>query len=127
MTSLTSPHAIIGEPEVVEDASTTSGIETSAAWLDLKAAVIELQTCQVKDGSIPDAAVHPAARVLVGRITDAILRLAPCFPSDGTYLETAIADFGRWSDEGFGVPDFYDSLVAFRPELARGHGIRHLV
>ena len=50
--------AIIGEPEVLED---------SAAWLDLKAAAVELQGSQTTDGSIPDAALHAQARGLVER------------------------------------------------------------
>src|SRR5688572_7654990 len=124
MTSLTSPNSIVGEPEVVEDASTA---ETSAAWLDLKAAVTELQTYQMKDGSIPDSAAHQRARNLVGRITADILHLAPAFPSDSTYLETLVVDFEKWADGGFGVPDFYDSLVAFAPAQRRDDGLRHLV
>src|SRR3954467_15686617 len=124
MTSLTSPSTIIGEPEVVEDASTA---ETSSAWLDLKAAVAELQTCQMKGGSLPDAAAHQQARALVARITADILHLAPAFPSDGTYLTTLVADFEKWAADDFRVPDFYDSLVAFRPELHRENGLRHLV
>src|SRR5690606_19611502 len=37
------------------------------------------------------------------------------------------ADLARWADGGFGVPDFHDSLVAFRPERHRVDGIRHIV
>jgi len=48
--------SIVGEPEVVEDASVA---EKSVAWLDLKAAAIALAEYQVKDGSIPDAANRP--------------------------------------------------------------------
>ncbi len=38
-----------------------------------------------------------------------------------------MADFDRWKDTGFGVPDFLDSLVAFQPQEHRVDGIRHLV
>jgi hypothetical protein len=115
---------IIGEPEVVEDASTA---ETSAAWLDLKAAVIALQPLQIQDGSIPKKGDHAAATELVGRITRGIRALAPAFLHDAAYLEAAIADFDRWIAAGFGVPDFYDALVAFAPAADRVDKKRHLV
>jgi hypothetical protein len=124
MTSLTSPNSIVGEPEVVED---VSAIENSAAWLDLKAAVEELQRYQMKDGSISDAAHHQRSRELIETIRRAILQMAPAFPSDSTYLETLVVDFERWADGGFEVPDFYDSLVAFNPAQRREDGLRHLV
>ncbi|MGP3535907.1 DUF6421 family protein [Microbacterium sp. RD1] len=118
--------AIVGEPEVVEDGR-ASGAERSAAWLSLKAAATDLQGLQAQDGSVPDAADHARARELVGAITAAIAELAPLFPHDAAYLQTSVADFRRWEDEGFGVPDFLDSLVAFRPQEHRVDGIRHLV
>ncbi len=140
--SLTTPvrtKSIVGEPEVVEDAlpldasktdSSTldaDNIETSAAWLDLKAAAIALQAHQIKDGSIPDAAAHPESRELVARIRRGILDLAPAFPHDAEYLDALDADFARWQGEGFGIPDFHDALVAFHPERHRVDGLRHLV
>ena len=102
-------------------------VATSAAWLDLKAAVVALQPLQVHDGSIPEAADHAEARALVERIVAGIHELSPVFPHDAAYLETLRADFDRWTDQGFGVPDFYDSLVAFHPESHRENGLRHLV
>jgi hypothetical protein len=135
--------SIVGEPEVVEDATAVSAvsataaaaaaiIEQSPAWLDLKAAAIELASYQIKDGSIPDEAAHQRSRELVARIRHAILEMAPVFPHDAEYLAALDADFAEWeagSDEtpAFGIPDFYDSLVAFRPELHRVDGLRHLV
>ncbi|MEQ1736569.1 MAG: DUF6421 family protein [Rhodoglobus sp.] len=125
MTTLTqATTSIIGEPEVVEDASTA---EKSAAWLDLKAAVIALQPMQTQDGSIPKKADHAAAKKLVARITAGIRALAPAFPHDAAYLAALPGDFDRWAAEGFGVPDFYDSLVAFAPADARVDKKRHLV
>jgi hypothetical protein len=100
---------------------------TSPAWLDLKAAVAELQPLQVHDGSIADPASHAAARDLVDRVTAGIHELAPLFPHDAEYLEAVVADLDRWAAQGFGVPDFFDSLVAFHPELHRENGLRHLV
>ncbi|MFY9712491.1 MAG: DUF6421 family protein [Microbacterium sp.] len=128
--SLTTTHtnAFIGEPEVVEDASLA---EASAAWIQLKDAAIAIRELQVKDGSIPDAstgsATHEKARELVAVITAGIRALAPAFPHDADYLTASVADFDRWVSEDFGVPDFYDSLVAFQPQLHRVDGIRHLV
>ena len=116
--------SIVGEPEVVEDASTA---ETCAAWLDLKAAAIALAEFQMKDGSIPDAASHAQSRDLVARIRADILHLAPAFPHDAEYLAALDADFERWQADGFGVPDFLDSLQAFQPQQHRIDGLQHLV
>jgi hypothetical protein len=121
-------HAIIGEPEVVEDARELAvGVEISPAWLSLKAAATGLQTLQVQDGSVPDAANHAVARELVTTIVEAIGELRPCFPHDDAYLVAAVRDFERWADGAFGVPDFLDSLVAFQPQQHRIDGLRHLV
>lgn len=116
--------AIVGEPEVVEDASIA---ERSAAWAQLKDAAIAIREMQIKDGSIPDAGHHAAARELVGAITAAIRALTPAFPHDAEYLAASVVDFDRWVSEDFGVPDFLDSLVAFQPQQNRVDGIRHLV
>ena len=120
--------AVVGEPEVVEDASI---VENSAAWAQLKQAAIAIRELQIKDGSIPGASTSSAtldqATALVGEITAAIRALAPAFPHDAEYLSASIADFERWAAEGFGVPDFLDSLVAFQPQQHRVDGIRHLV
>ncbi|BDZ49426.1 hypothetical protein GCM10025867_16670 [Frondihabitans sucicola] len=113
--------AIIGEPEVVED------VATSAPWLDLKAAATALQALQVQDGSVPEAADRNAAEALVSRITRAIEILTPSFAHDHDYLAQCVVDFDRWAGSGFGVPDFYDSLVAFHPQRERVDGLRHLV
>ncbi|MFC9983772.1 DUF6421 family protein [Microbacterium keratanolyticum] len=116
--------SVIGEPEVVEDASTA---ENTSAWAQLKSAAVALRDLQSADGSIPDAALHPAATELVAALTAGIRALAPAFPHDSAYLNASIVDFDRWVAEGFGVPDFYDSLVAFQPQQHRVDGIRHLV
>lgn len=120
---------IIGEPEVVEDASTVGAdaVEDSAEWLSLKAAAIALQGLQADDGSIPDASHHPSASAHVATITTAIEKLAPRFPTDAAYLAASVADFDTWRAGGFGIPDFLDSLVAFQPQQHRVDGARHLV
>jgi len=129
--------AIVGEPEVVEDraalvleradAERLARIESDPAWLALKAAAIALQADQIKDGSIPDAARHDDARAAVETITASIADLVPLFPHDAAYLDALRADFARWVDGGFGVPDFLDSLVAFQPQQHRVDGLRHLI
>lgn len=120
--------AIVGEPEVVEDArASADGIENAPAWRSLKAAATALRMLQVKDGSVPEASDQPAAREHVAAITAAIDELRPRFPHDDAYLAASIRDFQRWVDGGFGVPDFLDSLVAFQPQQHRVDGIRHLV
>ncbi|GEK85349.1 DUF6421 family protein [Microbacterium aerolatum] len=116
--------AIIGEPEVVEDAATA---ESSAAWRMLKDAAIALRELQIKDGSIPSAEDHSEARTHVAAITAGIRALAPAFPHDAEYLAASVADFERWASGGFEAPDFLDSLMAFQPQQHRIDGIRHLV
>lgn len=116
--------AIIGEPEVVEDAARA---EQSDAWRMLKSAALELREMQVKDGSIPSASHHASAGEHVAAIIAGIRALAPAFPHDAEYLAASVSDFERWASEGFGVPDFLDSLVAFQPQRHRVDGIRHLV
>ena len=126
-----STQVIVGEPEVVEDARrqapVAEPVEASAAWLSVKAAAVAIQGLQTHDGSIPDAAAHEEARAHVARIVAGIGALAPAFPHDAEYLAASVRDFERWAGEGFGVPDFLDSLVAFQPQQQRVDGIRHLV
>ncbi len=111
-------NALIGEPEVLEDV---------AAWHRLKSAVEELQTVQIQDGSVPLVEDHQRARQLVEVITAGILSFREVLPHDAAYLGASARDFDRWATEGFGIPDFYDSLLAFQPQLHRIDGLRHLV
>ncbi len=125
-----SAQVIVGEPEVVEDASL---VETSDAWLRLKDAATALQSLQEQDGSIvADPATasgnpHDEARALVAQIVASIRALTPAFPHDADYLAASVRDFERWVAEGFGIPDFLDSLQAFQPQQHRMDGLRHLV
>jgi hypothetical protein len=108
-------------------AARVENIATDDAWLALKSAATRIQALQLKDGSIPDAADHADARAAVATIVESIAELAPLFPHDAEYLATLQLDFQRWVDAGFGVPDFYDALVAFQPQRHRVDGLRHLV
>lgn len=118
--------AVVGEPEVVED-TLARNAEDTASWRALKDAAIALQGIQAQDGSVPEPADHADARAYVQTIVEAIRALSPWFPHDAEYLAASAHDFERWADGGFGVPDFYDSLVAFQPQEHREDGIRHLV
>lgn len=102
-------------------------VELDPAWGELKSAVIEFRTMQAADGSVPEEADHERARMLVGTIIRSLGSLAPRFPHDADYLAALTTDFERWSAEGFGVPDFLDSLSAFQPQRQRVDGLRHLV
>ncbi|MCW2940465.1 MAG: hypothetical protein JWN00_3450 [Actinomycetia bacterium] len=96
------------------------------AWTELKAAIEELRPLQAKDGSVAPSDAD-AARTLVGRMTGAIEDLAPLFPHDADYLAAVVIDLFLWAGDGFGVPDFLDSLLAFQPQLRREDGLEHLV
>ncbi|CAM5413774.1 DUF6421 family protein [Leifsonia shinshuensis] len=119
--------AIVGEPEVVEDARSVREVATHPAWLRLKEAATALQALQVKDGSVGLESDRLAAAELTATIVDAIAELAPFFPHDASYLAALRADFARWADEGFGVPDFLDALNEFQPQRNRVDGLGHLV
>ncbi len=112
--------------------TTVADVEVSAltghpAWLRLKAAATELQTLQAANGAIDEPGDHDHARELLTTLTSAIAELAPLFAHDAAYLDALQADFARWASEGFGVPDFYDSLVLFQPQQHRVDGLTHLV
>ena len=107
----------------------TSGpveVATDPAWVDLKAAVVELQALQVKDGSVP-AEHRDVALPLVDRVVAGVEALAPRFPWDTDYLRAVVKDLRRWADAGLGEPDFLDAMVAFDPASERVDGRQHLV
>lgn len=106
---------------------TVDTVEHTPAWARLKSAATELQALQGSDGAVPQSADHLRAGELVDVVVASIDTLAPLFPHDAEYLRAAVADFRRWKDAAFGVPDFLDSLVAFQPQRHRVDGIRHLV
>ena len=105
----------------------TAPLAAHPSWIELKAAVTELQPLQVKDGSIPEASAHPTAAGLVDRIRAALVALAAELPHDADYLAACAEDFRRWAEAGFAVPDFHDSLVEFAPQRARIDGLLHVI
>lgn len=104
-----------------------SEIAHSTALQSPKSAAEELQGYQIKDGSIPETDQHARATELVEVIISAVQELAPYFPQDDEYLRLLVQDFERWRAQGFTVPDFLDSLQAFRPQEHRIDGLGHLV
>lgn len=125
--SLHTQNAIVGEPEVVEDALPVRAVATHPAWLRLKDAAVALQALQVKDGSVEQESDRPAAAGHVATLIASIDELTPFFPHDASYLAALQRDFTRWADEGFGVPDFLDALTEFQPQQHRVDGLGHLV
>jgi Family of unknown function (DUF6421) len=116
---------------VVDRAVVAEWLLTDAGWLALKESVGTIRGLQSKDGSLEieahGASAVDAAATEVDRIVSAIEALRPHFEHDADYLDAAILDLQRWREGGFGVPDFLDSLLAFRPELHRVDGLDHLV
>ena len=119
--------AVLDRPEAAPTPAPSVAAEFPA-WPRLAEAVERLRTVQAKDGSVePVESAHAIAREAVDTLVGAVTELAPAFPHDTAYLTALLADLRRWSDEGFGTPDFLDSLLAFRPETQRVDGLRHLV
>ncbi|MBQ1159586.1 DUF6421 family protein [Streptomyces smyrnaeus] len=101
------------------------------AWSALKTAVEAVRPAQAKDGSIDfDAEGAPdrqEIRTELDRVVAAVEELSPLLPHDAEYHRAVVTDLRRWADDGFGVPDFLDSLLAFQPAHNRADGLQHLV
>jgi hypothetical protein len=101
------------------------------AWPTLKNAVEEIRPWQSGDGSIDLTAEGAPDRVTVmaalDRVIDAIDGLSPLLPHDTAYHRALVDDLHKWAADGFGVPDFLDSLLAFQPAARREDGLQHLV
>ncbi len=101
------------------------------AWAELKNAVAAIRPAQSKDGSIDFQADGAPTREAmwreVDRVAAAVRELAPLLPHDEAYHRALESDLHRWADDGFGVPDFLDSLMAFQPAGTRADGRQHLV
>jgi len=123
--------AASGAVAVGAGAAASSWLLDHPGWVALKESVSTLRGLQAKDGSL-DVATHgesaaTSATAEVDNVVSAVEALRPHFEHDADYLDALILDLGRWRDGGFGVPDFLDSLLAFRPELHRVDGLEHLV
>ncbi|MEO3756123.1 DUF6421 family protein [Streptomyces sp. B6B3] len=114
-----------------ERITTSDSVTGHPAWAELKSAVAAIRPAQSKDGSIDfeadGAPPRESVRREVERAIAAVRRLAPLLPHDEAYHQALESDLRRWADDGFGVPDFLDSLMAFQPARARADGRQHLV
>ncbi|CAN5317641.1 hypothetical protein BH09ACT1_BH09ACT1_00650 [soil metagenome] len=121
--------SIVGEPEVLEDVRPVTPLDgvNDPDWQRLKSTVTAIRELQAPDGSIPDVAAHDTARAAVIEIASSLRALSKRYDHDSAYLTAAATDFERWSNTGFGVPDFLDSLGQFHPEGHRVDGLRHVV
>ncbi len=116
-------------------ARTESWTKTDPHWLALAAACEAIRPLQAKDGSLaiaegaetPSAEAVAEATAQVGNIVASIRALMPRFEHQRDHLEATIVDLEKWVAGGFGVPDFLDSLVLFRPDLHRVDGLENLV
>ena len=96
-------------------------------WEVIKSACLTLRGHQVHDGSIAEKSVHKMCSIAVAGISGALRELASQIPYDKEYLLACAKDFDEWADQGFLIPDFFDSLAAFHPEQYRVNGTSHLV
>lgn len=102
-------------------------LAATSAWTSLRDTVEELRALQSADGSVPDATAHGRARTLVEEIVTGVLELSPALAHDAAYHAALVQDLRRWQLEGFGTPDFLDSLTAFDTMSRREDGLQHLV
>jgi hypothetical protein len=100
---------------------------TNEHWLKLQETVESLRPLQEKDGSI-DLSVHQeaTASALVDTVLACIDGLAPKFAHQAEYLAAVKIDIENWRQGGYKVPDYYDSLQLFRPDLNRKDGVETL-
>ncbi len=100
---------------------------TDPSWLKLQDTIEALRPMQEKDGSI-NCEQHSAetASKLVDDVLASIDGLAPKFLHQAEYLAAVKTDIENWRIGGFGVPDFYDSLQLFRPDLNRKNNVETL-
>ena len=108
-------------------ATAATDLAADPSWLGLKAAATAIAASEMTDGSASPDASPAELRGHVATIVEELRHFGSLLPHDADYLAALETDLLRWCDEGFGVPDFHDSLVAFRPELHRVDGLRHLV
>lgn len=100
---------------------------TDKNWLKLQAAVEALRPMQAKDGSInTDEHSSENASNLVDEVLSSIDALAPKFVHQAEYFAAVKTDIENWRAGGFGVPDYYDSLQLFRPDLNRRNNVETL-
>ncbi|MEU7568832.1 DUF6421 family protein [Streptomyces fradiae] len=122
---------ILVQDAVGGELSTDVRVVDHPAWPQLKNAVEEIRVWQSADGSIDFTAEGAPARTdadaVLDRIAAAVEQLSPLLPHGTDYHRALVADLRKWAAEGYGVPDFLDSLMAFHPAAERVDGRQHLV
>ena len=111
----------------VNSAVSAKNLAQSQEWEVIKSAALTLRGHQIHDGSIPEKSVHRICAIAVSGISGSLRELANKIQHDRQYLLACADDFDNWSNTGFGIPDFFDSLAAFHPESNRVDGLAHLV
>ncbi|MEY3560967.1 MAG: hypothetical protein RL068_119 [Actinomycetota bacterium] len=102
-------------------------ISKSAEWEAIKSSALTLRGHQIHDGSIPEKSVHSICSIAVAGLAGALRSLSEKLPHDGQYLNACAQDFENWSNSGFGVPDFYESLDALQPQENRAAEVPHVI
>ncbi|MFM5952189.1 MAG: DUF6421 family protein [Micrococcales bacterium] len=106
---------------------TETWAKNDARWLRLSSAIESMRPMQAKDGSI-DANIHSHEEA--SRLLDEVLASIDAFAGDFShqidYFTSLKLDLENWRSGGFKVPDFYDSLEKFRPDLHRKNDLQNL-
>jgi hypothetical protein len=98
-----------------------------AAWGRLRDETNALALLQASDGALIADADRAAVAGHVDAIAAALGELAGEYPHDAEYLALAVEDLRTWASEPTVKPDFGRSLDAFRPDLRREDGLKHVV
>lgn len=104
----------------------SSGVNLEEAWYKLKEEVNNFKVYQEKDGSVKEE-YKDNARESLDKILELYNNFIDIHPHNKDYYSKTKADLLKWREEGMGKPDFLDSLVSFRPDLARVDGLEHIV
>lgn len=96
-------------------------------WLQLSDAIEKLRPMQAKDGSIDSKEFSlEEASNLLDQVVEAIDALAPHFEHQREYFAEVKKDLENWRQGGFQIPDFFNSLELFRPDLNRKNSVKNL-
>ncbi|NLU68158.1 DUF6421 family protein [Streptomyces sp. HNM0574] len=122
---------ILSPERADRDASSAAPVVEHPAWPVLKRSVEAIRAAQSPDGSIDFEAEGAPSRAAVeaelDSVCEAVGRISALLPHDAAYHEALTADLRRWAEDGFGIPDFLDSLLAFQPAQNRADRLQHLV
>ena len=95
-----------------------------SSWSTLKAATEELRKLQDVTGAILNN-TEEASR-LIDIMNVSIEELSILLPHQSEYFCASTSDLNTWRENGYGIPDFLNSLLLFRPDLQRFDGVEHI-